>query len=749
MGTLHHVLHTGARPIGLSEFVDAVRATCPPRFTHQGSTQPRRVALAISGGVDSMALASLCSRVRKFAPKFQVSDNPVSGFRGMVVDHRLREGSFEEANAVCKTLQDMGFLADVIQINWSRVLGNYSHPKELPNFESVARALRYERLGYMCGYRKLASLFLAHHEDDQYETVLMRLLQGHGSRGLRGMKKAHDIPECDGMFGVHQSGYVDDQMSEWPFYRDTPSAKVRKHLREAIKADFRSMDNQDPEAEAESESEVEVELEDFYHKTQYASIEPNDIRIEDGGVMVYRPLLEFSKDRLVATCLENNVPWWEDSTNQDATLTMRNAVRKLYKGYTLPKALQKPSILALSKRCERRVQALEAEADRLLRQTIIHDFELHAGTAIVQFPKYESAITRRDSRSPLRRKARLSRRREIAAIVLRKILMLVSPEKQAPHIPTLENHVWRLFPSLADPGNAAQAGEPKAFSLCGVLLAPITPEFPQGSSAAASAANASNERHMQQLTWHLSRAHYPSTQPVPRVRTPYWAMINHTPTFLQSSRAQWMLWDGRYWCHAEHRFPYRVIVQPFLAAHSKPFRALLSPTTRALLDARLKRYAPGKVRYTLPGLYLEEDLDLSRPMRDVAPRRGYPDPIAWEYVKGGGAGDDGRGADRGVAQEGERRDQSEHPRVPDSSKMKLLALPTLGIQIPGLDEWIEYEVRYRKADREILGLAGSWDRGSFGAFGPLGKKRGRVMRVKRRVRIKARRKGKKVSRLRT
>ncbi|KAI2467653.1 adenine nucleotide alpha hydrolases-like protein [Annulohypoxylon bovei var. microspora] len=723
MGTLHYALHTGARPIGLSEFVDAVRATCPPRFTQKGTMRHRRVGIAVSGGVDSMALAYLCSKVRKFTPDFMVSDNPVNGFRGMVVDHGLREGSGKEAHAVYESLQGMGFSADFIRIRWSKYLDGYNHPSELPNIESVARSLRYEKLGDMCAFRRLASLFLAHHEDDQYETVLMRLLRGHGSLGLRGMKKAHDIPECEGMFHAHQSGYVDDQMREFPYYKDTPSARDRRHLNRALKADIRRL-----VADADDETALnEVDLEDFYHGSKTTILEPNEIPIEDGGVMIYRPLLEFSKDRLIATCLENNVPWWEDSTNQDPTLTMRNAVRKLYKGHTLPKALQKPAILALSKKCEWRAQAREAEADRLLRRTIIHDFEPCAGTVIVQFPKFESAITRRHSRSPLPRQARLSRRKEIAALLLRKILMLVSPESAPPNLTTLENHVWRLFPSLADPGNAFQTGEPKAFRIYGVFLVPIMSK---------RTAKMADSDHLQQLTWHLSRAPYTSYQPLPRVRTPYWAMQGRNATLAMSTSMPWSLWDGRYWVHVEHRLPYRVVIMPFLAAHSKPFRALLPAASRARLDTFLKRYAPAKVRYTLPAIYLEEDLDLDRPMRDVVPRGAYPNPIAWEYRDGVG---DGRGADTGVGTDGERRDRSQHPHVPDPSKMKLLALPTLNVQLPGLDDWLDCEIRYRKADRGTLRNAGTWDRRSFRAsakkrpvvryaasvFSKLGRERGR------------------------
>ncbi|KAI1412445.1 adenine nucleotide alpha hydrolases-like protein [Hypoxylon sp. FL1857] len=706
MGTLHHVMHTGARPIGLLEFMDAVRAACKPRFPHARGLLHRQVAVAVSGGVDSMALAFLCSQIRKRDHEFKISDNPVSSFCGLVVDHGLRPGSREEALAVCKALRRMDFMGELLALNWSRALGdsyNRVHPKELPNFESVARTLRYQKLGSYCAYRNIASLLLAHHEDDQYETVLMRLLQGHGSRGLRGMRKARDIPECWGLFGADGSGYVDDQMREYPFYKTTPSKGKRKHMRRELKSNIRHLV---AGIESNEHSTAELSGGDLDDPYQSKRAVPFNIDIEDGGVTVYRPLLEFSKDRLIATCLENNVPWWEDATNKDPTLTIRNAVRHLYKGYTLPKALQKPSIIALSKRSERRVQAQEDAANRLLSRTIIHDLEVHAGTATVQFPKLLPRLARRDSRSPLRRRARLLKQREIAAIFMRKILELVSPESQPPFLPTLENHVSRLFPSLALLEEAAAANPPKAFSVSGVFLIPI---MPNTGSTSIPEKTANKQQQLQQLSWYLSRTPYPSHRPLPRVRTTYWATErDHNNVWMMSPRMPWALWDGRYWIHIEHRLPYRLIVQPFLLEHGKSFRELLTPDDRDLLAAFLKKYAPGKVRYTLPAIYLEEHLDLD----NVVPRPSYPNPIYW---------DDG---------DGNRRDEEErrgslHPKVLDNSKMKLVALPTLGIQIPGLDQWLSYEIRYRKADRDTLQKAGTFHRGSFMAPGALKK---RVMR---------------------
>ncbi|KAI2620126.1 adenine nucleotide alpha hydrolases-like protein [Hypomontagnella submonticulosa] len=676
MGTLHHVLHTGALPISVHEFMDALRATCTPRFPHTRGTQHRRVGLAISGGVDSMALAFLCSQIRKNDPDFKISDNPVSGFRGMVIEHGLREGSRKEALAVCEVLNAMGFYDDMLPLNWSGMLGDYSHPKDLPNVESVARTLRYRKLGYTCAYRNIATLLLAHHEDDQYETVLMRLLQGHGSRGLRGMRKANAIPECEGLIGADQSGWVDDQLRQYPFYNTKPTRRERRTMHRTLRSDIiRLVDEVEPREDHTAEP-PDMDVEEFYLQRHFGSGEPREIDVEDGGVTVYRPLLEFSKDRLIATCLENNVPWWEDATNKDPTLTMRNAVRHMYKGYTLPKALQKPAILALSRRCEQRAQALEAEANRLLSRTIIHDFEPHAGTVTVQFPRFAPRIPKRDSRSPSRRRARFLKQRQIAAILMRKILSLVSPESQQPPLATLENHVSRLLPSLTASRDAATFSPPKAFSISGVHLVPV-------ESSAGSAPGKSKTTDPQ-LSWYLSRAPYPSMQPLPRVRTPYWAAERtHKGYWRKSPRMTWTLWDGRYWIHIEHRLPRRLIVQPFLPEHAKPFREALPPADRARLATFLKRYAPGKVRYTLPAIYLEEPLDLADPQA----RPNYPNPVSPEV--------------------------SLHPKVPDVAKMQLVALPSLDIHVPHFGDSAWYEIRYKRADRDTLQTAGTFHRGSF------------------------------------
>ena len=63
------------------------------------------VGIAVSGGVDSMALASLCIDLARYPPAKQRWDFEFIPF---VVDHKAREGSSEEAERVRRRLWSLG-----------------------------------------------------------------------------------------------------------------------------------------------------------------------------------------------------------------------------------------------------------------------------------------------------------------------------------------------------------------------------------------------------------------------------------------------------------------------------------------------------------------------------------------------------------------------------------------------------------------------------------------------------------------
>jgi hypothetical protein len=143
MGAIAKALASPARPIAIAEFVDALFTIWRPPFYCSGGRSSRlgkyqaffgtmdleiivtgaysELGLAISGGVDSMALAVLCSRTlhRPLRSLSHAQDRniyrldtttPNLEFHAFVVDHGVRPGSNVEAKAVSRLLRQRGML---------------------------------------------------------------------------------------------------------------------------------------------------------------------------------------------------------------------------------------------------------------------------------------------------------------------------------------------------------------------------------------------------------------------------------------------------------------------------------------------------------------------------------------------------------------------------------------------------------------------------------------------------------------
>lgn len=653
----------------------------------------RLSGLAISGGVDSMALAYLCSRTHRFYMHMRVADNTVSQYHCVIVDHRLRDGSDQEARAVSDVLQhQLRLKPRVIPISWTETLKatSYSHPKELPNFETVARRLRFRRLADYCAQYNIASLLLAHHEDDQHETVLMRLLSGHGASGLLGMRAATDIPECHDVHSACRSGFLDDQASASPMINYRPTRADMRRLRTQVISDL------DPDLTRKeilddwrAGSMGETDMASYVPRTKWV-LPAAPPQVEDGGIMVYRPLLEFGKDRLVATCEANGIPWFEDATNQDATLTMRNAVRHLYKNYTLPIALQKPAVLGMSRRLQRQAELHASEADRLLWRTVVKDFESTSGTVVVQLPSFRIPRLQRGRNRDARRMRRLEHYREIAALLLKKLIAIVTPQAPGPVNNNLQNTVLQLFPSL-NSNPSKYPLPPKPFNVAGVQFTPVR----------ARASFKTNGPHQ----WYLSRESYVSDRILPqcnfgrlplharwRRRAEQWRWPTHLP---------WELWDNRFWVTLCNRSPVHAAFAPFEAKHAKAFReSLPDARSRDELVELLKLHAPGKVRYTLPAIYTAGSIEEA--MRDY----GHVAEQEKNEVLGGA--ERRWGEKEATMQQGRAEKKVVYHRMgtredwAKADNRVLVALPTLGIARPGLQNWMRYGVRYKRVDRRVL-----------------------------------------------
>ena len=134
-----------------------------------------RVGIGLSGGSDSMALVSCLLKLRK----------PLNfSIVAVHVNHNLRgEESRRDEQFVLDFCAENKIECVVKSIN---VMKNVAETKH--TVEQSARNLRYNAFSEAIKEYNLTSLALAHHKNDQVETILMHIGRGCGLNGLAGMK---------------------------------------------------------------------------------------------------------------------------------------------------------------------------------------------------------------------------------------------------------------------------------------------------------------------------------------------------------------------------------------------------------------------------------------------------------------------------------------------------------------------------------------------------------------------------------
>ena len=128
-----------------------------------------RVLAADSGGPDSVALLHLLLALR---PAYALALHVVH------VNHNLRPEAQRTPNL---------FPASPTALAFHALLSVNEAPDSGDSVEAWARRVRYRALHGVARGVRADRIALGHTADDQAETVLMRLLQGAGPRGLAGM----------------------------------------------------------------------------------------------------------------------------------------------------------------------------------------------------------------------------------------------------------------------------------------------------------------------------------------------------------------------------------------------------------------------------------------------------------------------------------------------------------------------------------------------------------------------------------
>lgn len=142
-----------------AQFQDAVAR-------HSGVSKDQSIGLAVSGGGDSIAMLHLAAR--------QIDP---ARLKVITINHGLRAGAADEIALVASQAKALGVLHSVARWAWD---GS-------GNLQAAARAGRWAAIRDWARSLGISTIWIGHTEDDQIETLLMRLARGSGIDGLAAM----------------------------------------------------------------------------------------------------------------------------------------------------------------------------------------------------------------------------------------------------------------------------------------------------------------------------------------------------------------------------------------------------------------------------------------------------------------------------------------------------------------------------------------------------------------------------------
>ena len=148
---------------------EALRAPIAQALNHAGIPLDR-MAIAVSGGPDSSVMAvqlSILARQQGACPHI------------FHIHHGLQEPADRWRDHVHDLAHLLGLPCHSRSVRVATGSGKGT--------EAAARQARYQALQDMASQQGVQGVFLAHHRDDQAETVLLRLLRGSGPAGLAAM----------------------------------------------------------------------------------------------------------------------------------------------------------------------------------------------------------------------------------------------------------------------------------------------------------------------------------------------------------------------------------------------------------------------------------------------------------------------------------------------------------------------------------------------------------------------------------
>ena len=197
--------------------------------------QGMHLLVALSGGADSVALLALLCQAR--------SDYGL-GISAVHFHHGIRNEEADSDAAFCRGLcARLG----VELIEGSGSVPRYARENHL-GMESAAREMRYAFLRRVLHEVRADKIALAHHLDDQAETILMHLFRGAGLSGIRGMQRMQDdlyrplldISKAELVQFLQENG-IGWREDSTNFIADNPRNALRLHALKEIEKHYPSV----------------------------------------------------------------------------------------------------------------------------------------------------------------------------------------------------------------------------------------------------------------------------------------------------------------------------------------------------------------------------------------------------------------------------------------------------------------------------------------------------------------------------
>lgn len=139
-----------------------------------------RIAVGVSGGADSMLLLwGIIDKQKQVGFEFEV----------IHVNHSLRGGESDKDSLFVENFCKKRKIAyKIVKVDVKKLKNDKKY-----TLEESARVARYDAFYEIMKKDKLNKLFLAHHKNDQAETILMHIFRGAGISGAVGIKNTDKI----------------------------------------------------------------------------------------------------------------------------------------------------------------------------------------------------------------------------------------------------------------------------------------------------------------------------------------------------------------------------------------------------------------------------------------------------------------------------------------------------------------------------------------------------------------------------